>query len=515
MRHRSLGRLPRRPSPARRVTSAATVLTVLAGVGIAAAIGTSMAGGSTNLISNPGFETDLAGWSPLSAPQHVARVAGGHSGGYAARLWSTSAGTVVLKDSPNTVTSTKAGDVYHVAAWVRTTTPSVDAVLRIREVSGKGDLVSQHGEQVRLKDDSWTQIDFDYTVAKTGDQLDVNVLGRNVAVGHSLLVDDLWLSDQTPAVDPPSPSKAPQTTPTPTPTPTAPAPQPTQTQPPAPTPTPTPTPAPPVLNASGTLFGSSIYQDTGETFQQAYDRRVQEFGSMPVDRVYYPGLPKPWPGNAGYGNGQAVVVSFKATPAQVNSGALDATLANWFETAPRDRDVYWSYYHEPEDNIEAGDFTAADYRAAWQRISAISHRAQNPRLHATLILMCYTLSKSSGRSFADYYAGVNYIDVLGWDCYNQTWAKGQYIDPATQFAGVLAESQATGKPFAVTEFGSQIAVGDTTGAGRAAWLKASAAYLASQGAVAVTYFDSPVSNEYRLLDSNSLNAWASVVASSS
>jgi len=226
---------------------------------------------------------------------------------------------------------------------------------------------------------------------------------------------------------------------------------------------------------------------------------------MPVDRVYYTGLPQPWPGIAGYGDGQAVVVSFKATPQQVNSGALDATLASWFETAPRDRDVYWSYYHEPEDNIEAGDFTAADYRAAWQRISTIAQKAQNPKLHATLILMCYTLTKYSGRSFADYYAGSAYIDVLGWDCYNQSWSKGVYIDPATQFAGVLAESAATGKPFAIT---------DTTGAGRAAWLKASAAYLSSQGALVVTYFDSPVDNEYRLLDSNSLNAWASVVASS-
>ena len=66
----------------------------------------------------------------------------------------------------------------------------------------------------------------------------------------------------------------------------------------------------------------------------------------------------------------------------------------------------------------------------------------------------------------------------------------------------------------MTEFGSQVAVGDTTGAGRAAWLRASAAYLSSVGAVAVTYFDSPVDNDYRLLDANSLAAWASVVASS-
>ena len=517
MRHRSPGRSPHRLSPTRRLTTAATVLSVLAAAGIATAIGTSLAGGAQNLIANPGFETDLTGWSSLVSPQHIDRVPGGHSGGYAAKLWGSAAGTVVLKDRPNTVTSTKAGHVFHVAAWVRTTTPHVDAVLRVREVSGRA-LVSQHSEQVRLKNDSWTKISFDYTAAKGGDQLDFNVLARNLSVRHSLLVDDVWLSDETPAVDPPAPSSTPTPSAKPTPVSASPTPTPTptvSTPPPAPSPTPSTTPSdPPVLNDDGTLFGSSVYQESGETFQSAYDRRVREFGSMPVDRVYYPGLPKPWPGNAGYGNGQAVFVSFKVDPAQVLTGAYDATLTSWFETAPRAKDVYWTYYHEPEDNIEAGAFTAAQYRAAWQRISSLALRANNPRLHATLILMCYTLTPASGRSFADYYPGDAYIDVLAWDCYNQVWAKGQYIAPSTQFAGVLNESAATGKPFAVTEFGSQVAVGDTTGAGRAAWLRASAAYLSSVGAVAVTYFDSPVDNDYRLLDANSLAAWASVVASS-
>jgi hypothetical protein len=257
-----------------------------------------------------------------------------------------------------------------------------------------------------------------------------------------------------------------------------------------------------------------VYQEPGETFEQAYQRRVNEFGSLPVDRVYYPGLPQPWPGIAGYG-GTAVSVSFKAAPKDVLAGAYDAMLTSWFETAPRDRDVYWTYYHEPEDNIAAGEFTAADYRAAWQRISALENRAQNPRLHATLILMCYSLSAYSGRHFTDYYPGAASIDVLGWDCYNQGWGKGLYYSPASMFAAVLAESTATGKPYAVTEFGSQVVAGDTTGAGRAAWLRASGSYLAQQHALFVTYFDSPHSNDYRLLDIPSLQAWTAVIASSS
>ncbi len=511
MRHRSPGRSPRRLTPAGRVTSAATVLSLLAASGIAAVIGTSMAGGSPNLIANPGFEQDLTGWTTPTGPQHVDRANDGHTGGFSAKLWGASAGTVALKDSPNSVTKTDKGAVYHAAAWVRTTTPYVDAVLRIREVSGTGNLVGQHSRQLRLKTSDWSKIEFDYTAVKAGDQLDFNVLARDLVPGHALLVDDVWLSENTVVTDPPPPSPSKDPTPTPTPTVTA-RPTPTTTPTVTPTPTPTPTP-PPVTNPSGTLFGTSIYQEPGETFETAYQRRVKEFGDLPVDRVYYPGLPKPWPGNAGY-SGTTVSVSFKATPQQVLSGTYDATLTSWFETAPRDRDIYWTYYHEPEDNIEAGDFTAADYRAAWQRISTLADKAQNPRLHATMILMCYTLTSYSGRSFADYYPGSAYIDVLGWDCYNQYWGKGSYIDPAAQFAAVLATSKSTGKPFAVTEFGSQIVAGDTTGAGRAAWLRASAAYLSAQSALFVTYFDSPITKDYRLLDTNSVQAWKAAIASS-
>jgi cell division septation protein DedD len=518
MRHRSSGRSPRRLTPAGRVTSAATALSLLAAAGIAAVIGTSMAGASPNLIANPGFEQDLTGWSKLSAPQQLERVPGGHSGGYAAMLSSTSVSTVVLKDSPNTVSKTNQGAVYHAAAWVMAKTPYVDAVLRIREVSGTGSVVGEHGQQVRLKTAEWTQIQFDYTAVRDGDQLDFNVLARALVPGHDLLVDDVWLSEDTPVPTPtptvtatptPTVTATPTLTPTPTPTPT-----PTVTATPTPTVTPTPTPTnTPPVNPSGTLFGTSVYQNPGETFAQAYDRRVAEFGTLPVDRVYYPGLPSGWPGNAGFG-GTTVSVSFKLMPQDVLTGAYDAALTSWFATAPRDRDTYWTYYHEPEDNIEAGQFTAADYRAAWTRIAALAAKAQNPHLHATLILMCYTLSAYSGRSFADYYPGPSVIDVLGFDCYNQDWANGTYIDPATQFAAVLAVSRATGKPFAVTEFGSQLAVGDPTGVGRAAWLKASAAYLAQQGAVLVTYFDSPVSHDYRLLDTPSLLAWKAVIATS-
>jgi hypothetical protein len=127
--------------------------------------------------------------------------------------------------------------------------------------------------------------------------------------------------------------------------------------------------------------------------------------------------------------------------------------------------------------------------------------------------MCFTLKPSSGRSFSDYYPGPSVIDVLAFDCYNQSASSGAYMDPATMFASVLAVSRSTGKPFAITEFGSLLVKGDSTGVGRAAWLRASATYLAAQGALFVTYFDSPVTAEYRLMDPASIAAWRAVIGS--
>jgi hypothetical protein len=71
-------------------------------------------------------------------------------------------------------------------------------------------------------------------------------------------------------------------------------------------------------------------------------------------------------------------------------------------------------------------------------------------------------------------------------------------------------SASLGKPYGIAEFGSQLVLGDS-GAGRAAWLAASAAYLDAHGAEWVTYFDSPVDGAYQLLDAPSQAAWRTAV----
>ena len=92
-----------------------------------------------------------------------------------------------------------------------------------------------------------------------------------------------------------------------------------------------PTPAALDSDASGTipLLGSSVLSPANLT------RTTAQFGHMPIVRVYFPGLPGhyAWTSIAGV-NRSAVIVSFKARPAAILSGADDARLRQFFATAP-------------------------------------------------------------------------------------------------------------------------------------------------------------------------------------
>jgi len=511
MRHGGPQTLTGTPTPNRSATAAVAALTVLVAGATTVATRPWQPAAAPNLIVNSGFERNLDGWAALQAPLKLQRAKGGHSGSWSAALSDTSTDTVALRDSPDVVLRTRRGAVYHASVWVKAPQGPVDAVLRIREVLA-GHLVGQHLAHLAVTGRGWHQIHFDYTTVTSGAQLDYNVLARDLPAGRTLLVDDTWLSspDASPAPKSPTATATPPGAPTGRP---HPAPTPASAPTPAPAPTTAPKPVPTAPGESppprGTLFGSSIYQNPGETFAAAYQRRVSLYGQLGVDRVFYPGLPPAWPGEAGYSGGP-VVVSFNADPQQVLAGGDDATLRSWFDTAPRGRGIWWSYYHEPEDQIARGQFTAAQYRAAWRHIWALAGSAGNPDLHATLILMCYTLDPASGRTFSDYYPGSAFVDTLGFDCYNTALRSAGYVSPVTEFSAVLRVSAALGKPFGIAELGSQLVAGDR-GTGRARWLRTCAGFLDAHGAQWVTYFDSPVHGEYRLLDAASQSAWRTVV----
>jgi hypothetical protein len=270
-------------------------------------------------------------------------------------------------------------------------------------------------------------------------------------------------------------------------------------------------PAPPADPPSGgTLFGTSLWTGDGSNAAQALARETAAFGRPDVVRTYYTGMPAAWPGSAG-ASGGPVVVSFKAAPKDVASGRLDSQFSNWFATAPKDRPIYWSYFHEPENDVESGSFSTADYRAAWAHLAGLADKANNPQLRSNLILMCWTLNPASHRNWQDYFAGSGVIDTIGWDCYNKSFSKGQYGDPASMLGKAVSTSRGAGANWAVAELGSKMASGDS-GAGRAKWLQAIGSYARANGAAYITYFDSTVGGDFRLLDAPSKSAWRAVIS---
>lgn len=255
-------------------------------------------------------------------------------------------------------------------------------------------------------------------------------------------------------------------------------------------------------DASGTmpLLGSSVLSAAN------LNRTTAQFGHMPIVRVYFPGLPGryAWTSIAGV-NRSSVIVSFKARPAAILSGADDARLRQFFATAPRGRPVYYSYFHEPEDNIARGQFTAAAYRAAWKHIARLADAAGNPYLHATLILMSYDLVPGSHRHWKDYFPRGGVIKVLAWDAYpvgSATNVHPRLTAPARFMGPAIAASRSVGLPYGFAEFGL------STAHGRPGWLSGVGRYLLHSGALFACLFDG--NGQYptlRLTDAGSIKVW--------
>ena len=189
----------------------------------------------------------------------------------------------------------------------------------------------------------------------------------------------------------------------------------------------------PLLGASVTN-AAQLAQDTAE------------FGHMPIVRIYYKGLPaaNAWTTGLPAANKSAIIVSFNAPPSAILSGADDAVLSHFFDTAPRGHPIYYTYVHEPEHEIVRHEFTATAYKAAWPHVAALANRAHNPDLHSILILTAYDLKPAAHRDWRNYLPGGGIISTLGWDAY----PGGHTAKPPSVFmAPAVAASRSAGLPF--------------------------------------------------------------------
>ena len=259
-----------------------------------------------------------------------------------------------------------------------------------------------------------------------------------------------------------------------------------------------------------TLFGSTAQRRNGITYRRALRRTNIKFGGVDIVRVFHSGLPDSWPGLRRDFGKNKLIVSFKANPRKIIAGKYDRRLTRWFRNAPKNRRTFWSYYHEPEDNIESGEFTARQYRRAWRHLNRLAAKAHNRKLRSTLVLMAWSLDPRANRRWKRYYVP-KAVDVLGWDAYNHKVGNGGYIAPRKMFGRVVRVSKRNNRPFGIAELGSFRANGDH-GKRRARWLRRTGRYLAKRNASFVSYFDSNVvDGDFRLKDRRSWRAWRHVV----
>jgi len=479
------------------------------------------AGLGPNLIDNSGFGSGLRSWSRSKADSGSLSIAkrGVWGSSRAARLQGNQTADGYLRDARSSAPRSEADAVYQASAWVRATGAKISGELRLLEWS-QGVVAHITRASFTVTSSKWQRVTLTAPATTTGGELQVAVVAHRLNADRGVKLDRVRLHKikgvaATPTPTPtntettvsPSPTTS-LASPTPTQTPTNTTTSPTPTKTSTATPTPTNTETTPT-SPSGTLYGASVYED-GRTWTQAVADSNAAYGGMDVVRVFYPGLPTAWPGRAGEVNGP-VVVSFNAPPTDILSGKYDAYFKDWFKNAPRDRDIWWSYFHEPEDNVEAGQFTAQQWRDAYRRLAGFADAAGNPKLHNTVILMCWTVNPHSGRTFSDYFPGADVVDTLGWDCYSHPSDPTTYSRPIDMYGAAIAQSKQLGIPFGIAETGSRLAQGDDTGAKRADWLRTIGQYLADQHASFVTYFDSVVGGEFRLLDDPSKQAWRQVV----
>jgi beta-glucanase (GH16 family) len=184
--------------PARRRTGAvrggivAAVVASALGGGLVAVSSASAA--ATNLVVNSTFATSTSGWFASSpATLSLGPTRSGTTGYSAAvRNSATSARTVALNDSRNTVGSTVKGATYTASAWVRSDRANVSLGVRMMEYAGRT-LLGQAKASAWVTDTGWHQVKVSYVAKRNGATIDLNALAWSLSSGGRFYVDDVWL----------------------------------------------------------------------------------------------------------------------------------------------------------------------------------------------------------------------------------------------------------------------------------------------------------------------------------
>ena len=162
--------------------------------------------GPANLCGNPGFETDLTGWTRYGSGATLSRVpgssvGGAHGGSHVLQIRSTGDETFGCDDQPNWVQQiATAGTRYRFTAWVKSTNNTSRAKIRVTEQSAGGSKIGStvSSNEVSLST-TWKLLTATFVVQRAGSSLSMRITESPGSTNKSFLVDDVTIEVVQPA----------------------------------------------------------------------------------------------------------------------------------------------------------------------------------------------------------------------------------------------------------------------------------------------------------------------------
>lgn len=408
-------------------------------------------------LSNMSFETNVKGWYAWQGSLARAVISDAPDGKAAAKVTRTTGTKYSIGASP-VVASIPTGASYTATAMVKAASGSAVgkvATLYIRERKNGANVKSWASAKVKLSS-AFQKLSVTTQGATAGNVLDIYVAQDSAVAGDAFYADaftfGLVNSPPAPVADAGTPA------------------------------------APDPIRNTTTLFGASFdphnaamhdslnaawggQMQVSRTFggTKGVDPFINTFQALDISR------------NA------VSAYSFKYLPLEVLAGQHDAAFTKFFQAIKDDHPVYWTYWHEPDDELYADKtFTPKDYRAAWAHIKKIADgvKATRPKMiaYATPIIMAWSMTQANRPLLGDdgMYPGDDVVDIFGVDVYNlQAQNKGVNVDVAAQYKIIIDFAEAHGKKWAIGEIGS-CPVKDSTTL-RAKYLSDSIAYWKLRG----------------------------------
>lgn len=187
---------------------------------------------------------------------------------------------------------------------------------------------------------------------------------------------------------------------------------------------------------TGTVFGFDLsfnkYVGAESVLSAPQTRLERSFSiggaGLPIAKVFRSGTPTTWdPAQEGVVSGRRVIACYgpQTTVPAAAAGNDNARLSAWASSVPRDWRVIFCFFQEADDNIQAGDFSAGDYKAVFAQhypIIKAAQKAPSSGLRGNQLELWpifstpFNLSLSAATA-ASWLPSPSVCDGYGWDVY--------------------------------------------------------------------------------------------------